>query len=233
MRDAGPTTSDETSGRRSRPGDVAREALRRATARGALPGPAREHHRHRTAPLSPAGPLSTVSPVSPVKARSLRRAGPGCPPRRKTLRPAAPATSHGRRCVPRVMTRSRGSERPGPGESGPHAVRPVRAAPIPGSDRAHRARATRGATGPGSSGSSSPAPSYFLRMTRRIFLRTRFPRTRPRETKRGTRPRRTPRPRPRRTPRTRCGAAGRRRRQTVVPTGARPSPVPPSPPPAR
>ncbi|MYS97602.1 hypothetical protein GTY58_10495 [Streptomyces sp. SID5469] len=38
VRDAGPTTSDETSGRRSRPGDVAREALRRATARGSAAG---------------------------------------------------------------------------------------------------------------------------------------------------------------------------------------------------
>ncbi|MEU9366285.1 SWIM zinc finger family protein [Streptomyces avermitilis] len=38
VRDADPTASDETSGRRSRPGDVAREALRRATARGSAAG---------------------------------------------------------------------------------------------------------------------------------------------------------------------------------------------------
>ncbi|MGW7045394.1 SWIM zinc finger family protein [Streptomyces avermitilis] len=60
VRDAGGTASDDTSDRRSRPGDVAREALRRATARGSAAGSGEGAPPTSDSPAEPSEPAERI-----------------------------------------------------------------------------------------------------------------------------------------------------------------------------
>ncbi|MFF0027101.1 SWIM zinc finger family protein [Streptomyces avermitilis] len=67
VRDAGGTASDETSGRRSRPGDVAREALRRATARGSAAGSGEGAPPTSDSPAEPSEPSEPTERSEPAE----------------------------------------------------------------------------------------------------------------------------------------------------------------------